>query len=163
MSLSGSVQLLPVQPITPEVFEPYGQFIVATDDGKPYDASDAQLCLNNGTPRFYIMRLHHRGRSFSKITRHHQCTQCLGALDGKAWLIAVAPPSKGEHPNCEQIQAFQVPGSGFIKLNLGTWHAGPFFDDPFVDFYNLELSDTNIADHDTCDLRVEYGLEFKIV
>lgn len=163
MSLPSSVQLLPVQPITTAVFEPYGQFIVATDDGKPYDASDAQLCLNDGTPRFYIMRLHHRGRAFTKITRHHQCTQCLGALDGKSWFIAVAPPGEMARPDRAQIQAFQVPGNGFIKLNLGTWHAGPYFDSPFVDFYNLELSDTNVVDHDTCDLRTEYGLEFEIV
>ena len=38
----------------------------------------------------------------------------------------------------------------FIKLHQATWHAGPFFlEAQHMDFYNLELSDTNIADHFT--------------
>ena len=42
----------------------------------------------------------------------------------------------------------QVPFGTFIKMNPGTWHAGPHFDTPnYMDFYNLELSDTNQVDH----------------
>ena len=52
---------------------------------------------------------------------------------------------------------------GVIMLNIGTWHAGPYFDAESVDFYNLELSDTNITDHDTCNLRKSYGVELELV
>lgn len=42
----------------------------------------------------------------------------------------------------------QVPFGTFIKMNPGTWHAGPLFDTAaYMDFYNLELADTNQADH----------------
>jgi len=35
-----------------------------------------------------------------------------------------------------------------------TWHAGPLFKGtPHMDFYNLELSDTNVVDHNTHDFR----------
>jgi len=51
--------------------------------------------------------------------------------------------------------SLRIPGNYFIKLNQGTWHAGPYFDDEFVDFYNLELSDTNINDHHTYNLDKE--------
>ncbi|BAS59210.1 MULTISPECIES: ureidoglycolate lyase [Leptolyngbya] len=149
--------------ITPESFRPFGQVIQASVDGKTFDREDAQLHLQNGIPRFYIMRLQHRGRTFHKITRHQQCTQCLGALEGREWLIAVAPPSEAAAPAIADLTAFRIPGNCFIKLDLGTWHAGPYFDSDVVDFYNLELSDTNLVDHDTCDLKSTYGTEFEII
>lgn len=149
--------------ITPETFRPFGQVIQASVDGKTFDREDAQLHLQNGIPRFYIMRLQHRGRTFHKITRHQQCTQCLGALEGREWLIAVAPPSEAVAPAIADLTAFRIPGNCFIKLDLGTWHAGPYFESDVVDFYNLELSDTNLVDHDTCDLKSTYGTEFEII
>jgi len=156
------IQLVAV-PITAENFQPYGQVIGAQEDGKPYDRQDAQLVLNHGTPRFYIMRLHQRGRQFHRITRHQRCTQCLGSLNGKVWLLGVAPPSEASQPELAAIQAFQIPGDCFVKLDVGTWHAGPYFDHEWVDFYNLELADTNEVDHETCDLRSTYGNDFEII
>jgi ureidoglycolate hydrolase len=161
-----SVQLvkqLLAKPIAPEGFQRYGQVIYPSQDGKPYDSEDAQLDLSNGIPRFYIMRLTHRGRKFRHITRHVKCTQCLGSLEGKEWFIAVAPPSLSPVPALEEISAFRIPGNCFIKLEVGTWHAGPYFDHEFVYFYNLELSDTNITDHETYNFRAERDLEFEIV
>jgi len=149
--------------ITPEGFNPYGQLITPSEDGKSYDETDAQLNLQKGIPRFYIMRLHKRGRKFHKITRHSQCTQCLGSLAGKEWLIAVAPPSQATEPDIDKMKAFRIPGDCFIKLEVGTWHAGPYFDHDVVDFYNLELSDTNIIDHFTHSFLKSHHLEFEIV
>ncbi|MGK7910474.1 MAG: ureidoglycolate lyase [Synechococcus sp.] len=153
---------LPAIPITPENFAPFGQVITASADGTPYGAEDAQLSLDGGIPRFYIMHLQHRGQHFSTITRHMHCTQCLGSLEGKSWMLGVAPPSAEPQPAPDSIQAFQIPGNCFIKLNVGTWHAGPYFKTESVDFYNLELSDTNVVDHDTVDLKAVFGVEFAI-
>lgn len=163
MATARLVKQLTAQWITPENFQPYGQVIFAAEDGKSYDATDAQLVLNKGIPRFYIMRLQLRGRKFHKITRHLECTQCLGSLAGKDWLIAVAPPSAATSPELAKIAAFRIPGNCFIKLDVGTWHAGPYFDHEFVDFYNLELSDTNINDHDTYDFGQKDNLELEII
>ncbi len=158
-----TVHQIKAELITQAAFQSFGQLIQASEDGKAFDAQDAELQLQNGTPRFYIMRLKHRGRNFHRITRHQQCTQCLGSLEGKDWLIAVAPPGIQSTPSIDDLRAFCIPGNCFIKLNVGTWHAGPYFDHEAVDFYNLELSDTNLVDHDTCDLRLSYGVEFEIV
>lgn len=152
---------LSAQEITPDNFRPFGQVILPSVDGKPYDDSDAQLDLKNGIPRFYIMRLTDRGRRFSRITRHQQCTQCLGSLGGKEWFIAVAAPLTP--PHLEDIVAFRIPGDCLIKLEVGTWHAGPYFNASFIDFCNLELSDTNITDHETCNLLDRYDVECEIV
>ncbi|MEW5858218.1 MAG: ureidoglycolate lyase [Cyanobacteriota bacterium] len=164
MNTSKTVQQLHAELITLENFRLYGQVISASVDGKLYDSEEAQLNLQNGIPRFYIMRLHHKGRKFHKITRHVQCTQCLGSLEGKDWLIAVAPPNHNtDEPALEEIKAFRIPGNCFIKLEVGTWHAGPYFDHEFVDFYNLELSDTNVVDHFTHNFQESHTLEFEIV
>lgn len=149
--------------ITPASFAPYGQVIWADADGKAYDNRDAQLQLDQGIPRLYIMRLQAKGTQFHQITRHQRCTQCLGALAGKNWLMAVAPPSSSSVPDLALLRAFRIPGDCFVKLALGTWHAGPYFADAFVDFYNLELSDTNEIDHETCDLQAMLGQSFEII
>ncbi|MBD0335391.1 MAG: ureidoglycolate lyase [Cyanobacteria bacterium Co-bin13] len=162
MSESATVQVLPVQRLTPEQFAPFGQVIYPSPDGLPFGPDDAQLQLQNGIPRFYIMQLEHQGLRFHKITRHQQCTQCLGALEGKDWLIAVAPPGPAAAPEPEAIKAFRIPGNCFIKLEVGTWHAGPHFEADTISFYNLELSDTNISDHETCDLTKTFGLAFEL-
>ncbi|MBW4474402.1 MAG: ureidoglycolate lyase [Stenomitos rutilans HA7619-LM2] len=152
-----------VQQINPENFLPFGQMIAALDDHTPFSEKDAQLQIHKGIPRFYIMRLYQRGRKFHHITRHHFCTQCLGSLEGKDWLMGVAPPSLAKFPAWKDIVVFRIPGNCFIKLAVGTWHAGPFFDHDCVDFYNLELSDTNLVDHDTCNLLEQHGVAFEIV
>lgn len=163
MSESISTKQLFAQWVTPENFRSYGQVISASFDGKSFDAEDALLNLQNGIPRFYIMRLQNQGRKFGKITRHVECTQCLGSLEGKDWLIAVAPPCEGDRPSLEDLAAFQVPGNCFIKLEVGTWHAGPYFEGDFIDFYNLELSDTNIVDHFSYDFVKSHKLDFEII
>lgn len=162
MTQTTPIRSIAAQPLTAEAFRPFGQVIAASADGKSFDREDAQLVLDRGTPRFYIMRLTQRGRRFSRITRHQQCTQCLGSLGGEPWLIAVAAPTPIDRPAIESITAFQIPGDCFIKLNVGTWHAGPYFEQSHIDFYNLELSDTNISDHQTCDLQMVFGVAIDI-
>lgn len=156
-----AIAQLPTQLISTENFQPYGQVIFATDDGKQFDINDAQLSLA-GLPRFYIMRLHKVGIKFHSFARHVKCTQCLGSIGGKEWFMAVAPPSPPDRINLEQIAAFRISGDCFLKLNVGTWHAGPLFADEFIDFYNLELHDTNINDYEACNLRNLYNLDFEI-
>ncbi|MEA5509064.1 ureidoglycolate lyase [Crocosphaera sp. UHCC 0190] len=158
-----TIKPLPALAINSDNFQAYGQLITPSQHGKLYDETDAQLNLKNGIPRFYIMHLEKRGRQFDRITRHCQCTQCLGALEGKEWFMAVAPPSEQNYPDLTQLKAFKIPGNCFIKLNVGTWHAGPYFDHDEVDFYNLELSDTNVVDHFTYNFLKEEHLTFEIV
>lgn len=158
-----TVRSLSAPLITASEFASFGQVIFPSADGAVYGAQDAQLKLDAGIPRFYIMQLEGRGRHFYAITRHQQCTQCLGSLAGAEWLMAVAPPGEATAPDPEAIRAFRIPGNCFIKLHVGTWHAGPLFEAPTISFYNLELSDTNITDHHTCNLRSRYHLEFEIV
>lgn len=156
---------LPVVPISAAAFAPFGTLIEAAEDGKSFGPDEAQLELTRGTPRFYVMRLKRREKTFTHITRHLSVTQCLAAVGGNPWLIAVAPPTDPDSPAGEPdpyaIKAFLIPGNVAISLHRSTWHAGPFFDNPTQDFFNLELADTNQVDHHNCVLDRSFGLRFR--
>ncbi|ESQ52206.1 hypothetical protein EUTSA_v10017274mg [Eutrema salsugineum] len=174
------VNLIPIE-ATSESFANYGQVIEASGDGDHFGPNDAQLDLSRGTPRFYIMRLQDRSFGFSKITHHANVTQCLGSIGGHVWYLGVAKPSlieddggrrgdnvesgSGGHlyapPAVEEVRVFKVSGPKFVKLNRGTWHAGPLFRDSSMDFYNLELSNTNEVDHTTHDFVKSNGVIFQ--
>lgn len=142
---------LKVVELTPQAFAPFGTIGQPLGDGA-HGTGDVPLDLSQGKPRFYIMRLEGRaGLTFEQMARHDRVTQCLGTIDGRPWLIAVAPADVKE-PTIDDIRAFRIPAHCFISLARGTWHAGPYFTEGQRDFYNLELADTNTADYTTCRL-----------
>jgi ureidoglycolate hydrolase len=146
-----------VAALTSEAFAPFGEVGAPLADGG-HAAGDVALDLSRGMPRFYIMRLAQRGLVFDVMARHDRVTQCLGAVDGEPWLMAVAPANIAQ-PGLADIRAFCIPPEFFIKLGLGTWHAGPYFTEPVRDFYNLEMVDTNTADYTVwrLDIPVEFA------
>ncbi|KAI4352895.1 hypothetical protein L6164_007102 [Bauhinia variegata] len=143
--------VLKLKPIdaTPSSFKEFGQVVEASPDGEEFGPQDAQLDLSRGIPRFYIMHLEDRPLNFSTITHHASVTQCLGSIGGHVWYLGVAKPSivdsnetkdeTGEKlvqspcghlfvpPAIEDVKVFKISGSKFLKLNRGTWHAGPLF------------------------------------
>ncbi|XP_020579608.1 uncharacterized protein LOC110024154 isoform X2 [Phalaenopsis equestris] len=170
--MAKTIKLQPID-ATPVSFAEFGQVISAASDGQNFGPQDAQLELHRGTPRFYIMHLEDRELKFSKITHHASVTQCLGSATGEEWYLGVAKASilegaefnddnlktriqsKCGHnyvpPRPDDVRVFRVTGTKFLKLDRGTWHAGPLLKRKAMDFYNLELSDTNIVDHTTHD------------
>jgi ureidoglycolate hydrolase len=158
---------LPVLDLTPDAFAPYGAVIAPTEDGTAYSPNDAALQFGTGIPRFYAMRLPNRGLLISRITRHRQVTQVLGSAGGQPWLLAVAPPPVEDladaRPAPGDIRAFHIPGDTAVMLLRGSWHAGPLFEAAEASFFNLELSDTNVTDHWTCDLAKTYNVTFRLL
>ena len=163
MSGPGDVAPLRVQAATEAGLAPYGTLVQPAEDGAPLAADDARLDLGRGTPRFYIMRLRSRPLSVSRITRHRRVTQCLAALRGEEWMLVLAPPGDPDDPAAQpdrtQLAAFRFSGPQAVILHRGTWHAGPLFTAPEVDFINLELTDTNEVDHSTVALDRSYTLQ----
>jgi ureidoglycolate lyase len=140
----------------------YGTLILPTEDGAIFDSDSAQLTLNRGIPRFYFMNLRKREMNITHITRHTQVTQCLAALNGQRWFVLLGAPDEPDNPqalpNAATLQAFEFVGQQALALHRGTWHAGPFFMDEAMVFANLELSDTNTADHHTVGLATSVTL-----
>jgi len=147
---------------TRESFAPYGQLIEPGEDGTPFGPDDAVLDLSQGTPRFYIMRLHNRGMVVKQITRHARVTQCLAAAGNEPWLIALAPPLASGEPGLEDIRGFRILPGTAIKLHAGTWHAGPYFSADTMNFFNLELADTNTTDHQNACFADRTGIALRL-
>ncbi|MBW4024656.1 MAG: hypothetical protein HIU92_16285 [Proteobacteria bacterium] len=149
--------------IDAQAFAPFGKLIEPTPDGTPVPEVDRALDLAAGRPRFYIMALDYRGLTVSRITRHSAATQVLASADGESWLLAVAPPDEtSDAPDPSAIRAFTIPGGVGVLLSRGTWHAGPYFEPTRMNFFNLELDDTNAADHHSCDLAARFGVTFTL-
>src|ERR1700674_4549267 len=112
---------LPVRSITRQAFAPFGDLIPPLEDGVPFGPDDAKLDLAGGIPRLYIMRRPRRGLVVRQITRLGGVTQCLAAMGGKSWLMAVARPQELDRPTAEpaltDILGFLVPGTVAVKLH----------------------------------------------
>ncbi|CAI9091018.1 OLC1v1025935C1 [Oldenlandia corymbosa var. corymbosa] len=114
------------------------------------------------------MHLEDQRPRFSKISHHANVTQCLGAIGGHVWYLGVSKPSLVEEPDfdvaepppevvqsrwghfyvhapVDEVHFFRISGVMFLKLNRGTWHAGPLFNRKSM-VYNLELSNTDAVD-----------------
>jgi ureidoglycolate hydrolase len=153
-----------------DAFAPYGEIIRPRGtsgqfENHPYDPEtsleEPKLVLTNGIPRLWIMELKGRGLVFTSMARHRRVSQCLGALGGKEWFIAVAPPNdpaEGTKPELDKIAAFRIPGDRIIKLHVATWHAGPHFVHEACLFLNLENLDTNKRDFDSAKLPGDFRI-----
>ena len=154
-----------------EAFAPYGQIIRARPaggqfDDNPYDPEsgrdEAMLTLDNGVPRLWVMQLDGPRLTFTNLARHRRVSQCLGSLQEREWFIAVAPPgdqADGAKPDLGQLLAFRIAAGNVIKLNVGTWHAGPLFTHQECLFLNLENLDTNKRDFDAAELVDEFEID----
>jgi ureidoglycolate hydrolase len=144
-------------------FEQFGTAILPVDDMTPHSISDAELIFNGSNLRYYVMRLRRRPAMLGSMTRHIHATQCLSSADAQPWWLAVASAKlASEQLNHITVQLVNVQPGEAVKLHQGTWHAGPFFLTPTALFFNLELSDTNISDHNSHPLKSKLELNLKM-
>ena len=131
-------------------FERFGTAILPIEDMTPHSDKDAILKFDDENLRYYIMRLRRRPAKVSSMTRHQKATQCLGSADAQPWWMVVAEPGlAGEQLSEATTLLVKVEAGEAMKLHQGTWHAGPFFLASSALFFNLELSDTNLTDHNS--------------
>lgn len=79
------------------------------------DTTDLPLVL--AEPRPMVIRC---------MERHFKHTQTFIPLDGKPFVVVVAPPSASELPDMNRARALKFDGSCGFLLHLGTWHEFPF-------------------------------------
>ena len=141
-------------------FTRFGTAILPVDDMTPHSSCDAELKFNGDNLRYYVMRLHRRAAVLGSMTRHIQATQCLGSADAQPWWLAVATAKlQSEQLDQSTVQLVKVEPGEAVKLHQGTWHAGPFFLATTALFFNLELSDTNLVDHNSQPLNQKLKLQ----
>ena len=83
----------------------------------------------------------------------------LGSADAQPWWLAVAAAKvQSEQLDHSTVKLVKIESGEAVKLHQGTWHAGPFFVAPTALFFNLELSDTNLIDHNSQPLKKKLKL-----
>ena len=62
-----------------------------------------------------------------------------------------------------EIKAFRINPPAALVLAVGTWHAGPLYKSQVArNFYNLELSDTNVNDRHIRDLHFPHLVPIRV-
>lgn len=153
-----SVHMLDVREPAAEAFASYGQVVVwlrtarqgvETHYNPETSPTGANLVLNNGEARVWIIHLPHVGHRLRRIARHRRMTQCPGSLGSTEWLTGVAPPGDlgdDARPRLGDIGAFRIPADRVIKAQVATWRAGSHSIHDECEFVNLENFDTDRRD-----------------
>ena len=133
-----------IEPLTPEVFEPFGQVICqlpATGDGTEPGFNPLRLKYEvDGTPELGIVRYPYQEMAFSELERHFTMTEGRVPLSDTPVVMIVAEPTPLEDRNAlpepAAIRAFLLEARQGLLLRRGTWHALDCFPitPPFADF-----------------------------
>lgn len=147
---------LKVEAISKEAFKVYGEIVEG--DEVPLDIV--------GVPSVSILEAPERPLEVTAMARHCRTTQTFIALEGKDWIIAVAPPTRLDDPQAlpdiQGLRAFRVKGNIGVHLARGTWHYGPLTLGSKAYFVNVEAKGTNEYDFDSKDLREKLGVQVVI-
>jgi len=60
------------------------------------------------------------------MERHFKHTQTFIPLEGRPFVVVLAPPTEGDLPDLGQARALLFDGSSGFTMKVGTWHEFPF-------------------------------------
>lgn len=125
-------RLIPVRPLTPEAFAPYGRVFTAqpaptTESGFAsvrFDESD----FRGGRAIMQLLSVRWRELAFTHMEQHASFTQAFLPADGKpaVFVVTTAVGEPGSAPDLTNIKAFLLDGTQGILLGKGVWHC-PLF------------------------------------
>lgn len=115
------------QPPDPDMFAPYGTFILPPKEPGQRSMYSAHLGPSGlGEPVFHTnhVRPSTLPLSVTKIERHPHAEQAFIPLDVAWYVVAVVPSTPTGAPIPEKTLAFLVPGSVGVIYRTGVWHLG---------------------------------------
>ena len=156
----GTAHVVTARHLSAESFSPYGEVLRPTADGSPPLPGEDRLDLSRGTPRFYLMQLADKPARFISITRHRQVTQCLAAVGGSRVAARRRPARRPRRPHAPAVAGLRWPGSWCPATSPSCCTGargmpGRSSTPPTMSFFNLELADTNVVDHQSHSLAGE--------
>lgn len=126
---------VPVKPATPEALAPYGT-ILGYDPNVPpmpidfYDGAAKVRRVANfkaeGVIEMPVVTLQRRPLEVRWMERHFKHTQAFISLGSKPFVACFAPPTDGDLPELDKVEAFLFDGSAGFMMHIGTWHEFPF-------------------------------------
>lgn len=129
------VRVLKPKRATREALAPYGQ-VLGYDESiapMPIDFYDGAVkvrrmvdFVSDDQTELPLATINRRPFDVRWMERHFKHTQTFIPLAGKPFVVVMAPPTEGDTPNLDEIEAFQFDGSAAFAMHLGTWHEFPF-------------------------------------
>lgn len=119
---------LSLEPATTEAFAPFGELIAAPEGEPAYRGIQAQTWhtafASSDPVTLMYTRFGWQEPVFTKLERHRGVTQTFIALQPRAFVMVVAPPTPaGNVPDPESIRAFTIPAGGGVIIGDDVWHA----------------------------------------
>lgn len=119
--------ILQAVPLTPELFEPYGQIIMAKN-GLPERLVWAANIDNRrpearGNLTFMSLEPEQYPVKVDELERHRFSHQVFVPLEGTNHLVVVCPTKNDGFPDTEKAIAFHATGGQTVNYNANVWHA----------------------------------------
>lgn len=128
-------RVLPIVPATPGSVAPYGR-ILGYDPAVPPMPIDfyggavrvrrVVDFVSDEQTELPLVTVNRRPGEVRWMERHFKHTQTFIPLGGRPFVIVMAPPTPGELPDLDAVQALRFDGQAGFTLKLGTWHEFPF-------------------------------------
>ena len=157
VKLTGEIMKLNVQPLTKAAFAPYGDvisrresehFLINNGSTERYhDLANVELLGENTRTLINIFRASPLSYPLNirMVERHPRGSQAFMPLDGRAYLVLVAPA--GETVSPADLVAFLADGDQGVNYHTGTWHHPVLALDAVSDFLVIDRG----GDGDNCD------------
>ncbi len=119
--------ILQAVPLTPELFAPYGQVLMARN-GVPERMVWA-AAVDNLRPEaqanitYMSLEPEHYPVVVSELERHQFSHQIFVPLEGTNHLVVVCPSRRDGFPDLQKAIAFHATGGQTVNYNANVWHA----------------------------------------
>ncbi len=132
---SATIREISVEPATPESVAPFGQLLGVHDQVKPLPISfyDGKVSVyapvefqSDDDTVLTLAAVDRRDMQVQWMERHFKHTQTFIPLEGKPFVVVLAPPNDAELPDLNQTRALLFDGSCGFTMKTGTWHEFPF-------------------------------------
>ncbi len=125
---------IPIEPLTPEAFAPFGQVIGARNDPPLFQGGNATTWgvdfeIDGKTELHFANFDYQPVLEFSVVERHFTVTQSFIPLNNDASVtVFAAPTDPGPTaiPTVRDYRAFYIDGTQGVMMWKGTWHSSRF-------------------------------------
>ena len=124
-----------VEAATPESVARFGQLLGVHDHVKPLPVGFYEGKVSVYAPvefqsdeetQLHLATVNRREMQVQWMERHFKHTQTFIPLEGKAFVVVLAPPNDDDLPDLAQVRALLFDGSCSLTMKRGTWHEFPF-------------------------------------
>lgn len=124
---------LPVRPATAEALAPYGELIGRVDTVPAQTLNNYAGAIrkparfvSDADTEISVATLKRRPLEVRWLERHFKHTQSFIPLGGRPFVVVLAPPTDGDMPDLDRVEAFLFDGSAGLCMKIGCWHEFPF-------------------------------------